>query len=616
VPSPPTQRLLGRYGDLASSSLLRPVSVPLENYALIGDSQCAALVSSEGSIDWLCFPRFDSPACFAALLGDSEHGRWLIAPRAEPTRVRRRYQPGSLILETEIETGEGAVRLVDFMSPRRAEPDVVRIVQGMRGTVSMHTELVIRFDYGSIVPWVRRRGNRLHAIAGPDALFMQSDAPLRGEKFRTLGDFSVGAGEELAFVLTWYPSSERPPDPRDARALLAEAQSWWREWTSACRYDGAWKQDVLDSLAVLKGLTYASTGGILAAPTTSLPEQLGGQRNWDYRFCWVRDATYTLMALMEAGYVDEARAWRDWLLRAVAGNPEALQIMYGPAGERRLTEYEIDWLPGYEGSKPVRIGNAAASQFQLDVYGELMDALHQTRLHELEPAPYAWSVQKVLLDFLEGAWREPDEGIWEPRGGRRHFVHSKVMAWVAFDRAVAAVERFGLGGRADRWRATREEIRAEVLRRGFDAERGTFVQAYGSRELDAALLRLPLVGFLPARDRRVMGTVDAIRRELCDDGFVLRYRTRESLDGLPEGEGAFLACTFWLVDCLALQGRRDQAVELFERLLSVRNDVGLLAEEYDLRAGRQVGNFPQAFSHVGLVNSAANLSRGLPAPGD
>jgi GH15 family glucan-1,4-alpha-glucosidase len=584
------------------------VSLPIEQYALIGDTQTAGLVGADGSIDWLCFPRFDAGACFAALLGDERHGRWLIAPAGGVTRVCRRYRPGTLVLETEFETGEGAVRVIDFMSPRRLEPDVVRVVQGTRGRVAMRTELVIRFDYGSIVPWVQRFGDRLHAIAGPEALALQSEVALHGENLRTVGDFSVARGDEVAFVLTWHPSNDDPPTHQDPRALLAEAERWWHEWSGACRYDGDWHDDVVSSLVTLKALTYEPTGGILAAPTTSLPERLGGERNWDYRFCWIRDATFTLMALMEAGYTQEARAWRDWLLRAVAGSPEDLQIMYGPGGERRLPELVLDWLPGYERAAPVRVGNAAAGQFQLDVYGELMDALHQARATGLEPEAPAWNVQKVLLDFLEGTWDEPDEGIWEVRGGRRHFVHSKVMTWVAFDRAVAAVERFGHDGPVDRWRAQCAAIHTEVLREGYDADRRTFVQAYGSRELDAALLMVPLVGFLPPDDPRVAGTIEAIQRELCDDGFVLRYRTKTATDGLPSGEGAFLACTFWLVDCLALLGRRDEAVALFERLLQARNDVGLLAEEYDPRDRRLLGNFPQAFSHVGLVNSAANLS--------
>ena len=580
----------------------------IEQYALIGDTQTAGLVGDDGSIDWLCFPRFDGPACFAALLGDDGHGRWLIAPAADRPRVTRRYRPGTLILETEFETDDGAVRVVDFMSPRRQEPDLVRIVEGLRGRVAMRTELVIRFDYGSGVPLVRRRGHGLHAVAGPEALSLQSDVDLRGEDLRTRGEFSLAAGEEAAFLLRWHPSHEDEPAPRNPRALLAEAERWWTDWSGACRYDGDWYDDVVGSLVTLKGLTYAPTGGILAAPTTSLPEQLGGERNWDYRFCWLRDATFTLMALMEAGYVAEAGAWRDWLMRAVSGSPKDIQAVYGPAGARRLPELSLDWLPGSEGAAPVRIGNAAAAQFQLDVYGEVMDVLHQAREAGVEPHPEAGRVQKALLDYLEGAWREPDEGIWEVRGPRRQFVHSKVMAWVAFDRAVAAVERHQLEGPADRWRVQRDTIREEVLREGYDAERNTFVQYYGGRELDGALLMLPLVGFLPPDDPRVAGTVEAVGRELCEDGLVLRYRTDPSIDGLPGREGAFLTCSFWLVDCLALVGRRDEAVALFDRLLGLRNDVGLLAEQYDSRAGRLVGNFPQAFSHVGLVNSASNLS--------
>ena len=583
----------------------------LEQYAMIGDTQAAALVGSDGSIDWLCLPRFDAGACFAALLGDERHGRWLLAPAGEVRAVSRRYRPGTLILETQFETAEGVVRLVDCMPPRHGDPDVVRLVQCVSGRVAMRTELRARFDYGAVVPWVREQDGHVLAIGGPDALWLSSDVELTVEDGCTVAEFSVAPGDEVAFRMTWEASHAPAPAGRDAATQIADAERWWRAWSSRSSYDGRWRDEVLGSLVTLKALTYAPTGGIVAAPTTSLPEQLGGPRNWDYRFCWVRDATFTLMALLEGGYVQEAREWRDWLLRAVAGQPQAMQIMYGIAGERRLPEQILDWLPGYENSPPVRIGNAAVDQVQLDVYGEVTDALHEAALAGLEFDPFAAEVHEQLLGFLEGAWHEPDEGIWEMRGPQRHFVHSKVMAWVAFDRAVQAVREFGVEGPVDRWRARREEIRAEVLREGYDAERNTFVQSYGSAELDGALLMLPLVGFLAPDDPRAIGTVEAVQRELCEDGFVLRYRPEAARDGLPGREGAFLPCTFWLVDCLALMGRHDQAVALFERLLSLRNDVGLLAEEYDSQAGRQVGNFPQAFTHVGLVNSAANLSRTL-----
>jgi len=581
----------------------------LERYALIGDTQTAGLVGDDGSIDWLCLPRFDSGACFAALLGDERHGRWRLAPVGELRRVTRRYRPGTLVLETEFETGEGVVRVVDCMPPRGREPDLARLVQGVTGRVAMRLELVIRFDYGHIVPWVRRRQDRLHAVAGPDALWLSSDVPLRGEEMTSVAEFSVGAGEEAGFVLAWTASHEGPPRPEGASDLIADATAWWSEWSERCDYDGRWPEQVMGSLVALKALTFAPSGGIVAAPTTSLPEQLGGSRNWDYRYCWIRDAAFTLMALLQGGYLQEAAAWRDWLLRTVAGQPDAMQIMYGCAGERRLPESTLEWLPGYEGSAPVRVGNGAAGQFQLDVYGELLDATHEARVAGLEHDEWAWALQRELLDFLEGNWREPDEGIWEVRGGRQQFVHSKVMAWVAFDRAVRAVEHFGRDGPAERWRARREEIRREVLREGYDAGRRTFTRAYGSQELDGALLMIALVGFLPATDERVRGTVQAIQRELCEDGLVLRYRTGDGGDGLPGREGAFLPCSFWLVDNLALMGRAGEAEALFERLRGLCNDVGLISEEYDTASKRLIGNFPQAFTHVGLVNSAATLSR-------
>ncbi len=587
------------------------MSRPIEDYALIGDMQTAALVGRDGSVDWLCLPRFDSGACFAALLGCREHGRWLVAPADGASRTSRRYLGDSLVLETEMETDAGVVRLVDFMPPRETRPDLVRVVEGVRGRVPMRMELVVRFDYGSVVPWVRRLDSALSFVAGPDALELRTPVDTTGVGLTTVAEFSIAAGQQVPFVLTWHPSHQAPPDPIDALTARSDTEAWWAKWSDLCSYEEGWSEQVRRSLLTLKALTYAPSGGIVAAPTTSLPEQVGGVRNWDYRFCWLRDATFTLQALMTAGYVAEARAWRDWLLRAVAGQPSALQIMYGPAGERRLPEQELEWLPGYAGSKPVRIGNAASRQLQLDVYGEVMDAMHQARRVGIEPSTPAWQLQRGLLDFLESAWHEPDEGIWEVRGPRRHFTHSKVMAWVAMDRAVKAVEWLGLDGPAERWRRLRQDIHDEVCQRGYDAERKTFTQYYGSRELDASLLMAPLVGFLPPHDERARGTVEAIQRELCHDGFVLRYPSEGpgQVDGLPAGEGAFLACTFWLADNLCLLGRHDEARSLFEQLLSVANDVGLLAEEYDPVSRRLVGNFPQAFSHVAVVNTARNLSR-------
>ena len=512
------------------------------------------------------------------------------------------------MLETDFETEDGTVRIVDCMPPRQKHPNLVRIVEGLTGRVPMRMQLVVRFEYGSIVPWVSHRRGLLSAVAGPDALTLRSRTETRGENLTTVAEFAVGAGASVPFVLTWHASSERAPRAIDPHRAVAETEAWWREWSSRSTYEGEWHDAVERSVVVLKALTYAPTGGIVAAPTTSLPEQLGGVRNWDYRYCWVRDATFALYALMMAGYTGEARAWRDWLVRAVAGQPEQMQIMYGVAGERRLTELELGWLPGYEGSAPVRIGNGAALQYQLDVYGELMDALHQARRAGIPSHPTAWHVQRALLDFLESSWREPDEGIWEVRGPRRHFTHSKVMAWVALDRAVKAVEQFGLAGPVGRWRGLRDEVHAEVCREGYDGERKTFTQYYGSTELDASLLMIPLVGFLPPSDPRVAGTVEAVQRELLHDGFVRRYSTSTEVDGLPEGEASFLACTFWLADNLALLGRRREARRLFERVLDLRNDLGLLSEEYDPAARRLVGNFPQALSHVGLVNTAYNLT--------
>ena len=588
-------------------------SSPLEDYALIGDTHSAGLVCRNGSLDWLCLPRFDSPACFAALLGDVRNGRWQIRPAGRVRRIERRYRGETLILETEFQTTEGTVRLVDCMLPRQRHPRVVRQVVGVRGAVAMHVSLRMRFEYGSVVPWVRHDGDTLSAVAGPDALEVRSDVPLQASDLEHVADFTVRAGEQVGFTLTWHPSYRPAPPAIDIPETVAQVESWWREWAGRSTYAGPWREPVMRSLITLKALTYGPTGGLAAAATTSLPEQMGGVRNWDYRYCWLRDASLTLEALMTGGYVDEAIAWREWLLRAVAGAPEDLQIMYGIAGERRLPEWELDWLAGYEGSRPVRVGNAAAGQLQLDVYGEVMAAMHTARRLGMTPDPFAWRIQRHVMDWLESNWRQPDDGIWEVRGLRRHFTHSKVMAWVAADRAVRAVEESGLDGNATRWRRLRAEIHDEVCREGYDASRGTFTQSYGSEALDASLLLIPTVGFLPPEDPRVAGTVEAIQKELCRDGLVLRYLPDEdAADGLPPGEGAFLACSFWLVDSLALLGRREEALALFERLLSLRNDVGLLSEEYDPGSGRLVGNFPQAFSHLALVASASTLADAKP----
>jgi len=585
---------------------------PIEDYAIIGDTHTAALVSRGGSIDWLCLPRFDSRACFAALLGNEHHGRWLIAPAGEVSEVRRRYRGDSLVLDTEFHTPDGIVRVVDCMPPRQHDPDVARVVEGVRGRVPMRMELVVRFDYGSIVPWVRHVGAGLHAIGGPDSVWLRTPVEVRGRNLTSVAEFTVAEGEQVPFMLTWHWSHERAPRAIDPVKAVRQTESWWQEWAGQLAWEGPWRDAVVRSLVTLKALTYGPTGGIVAAPTTSLPEALGGVRNWDYRYCWLRDATFTLYALMLAGARREAEAWREWLLRAVAGSPEQMQILYGVAGERRIDELELDWLPGYEGSSPVRVGNAAVKQFQLDIYGEVMDALYLARTIGVPAATSSWDLERALMDFLESNWRQPDEGIWEVRGPRRHFTHSKVMAWVAVDRAVKAVEFHGEQGPLDRWRALRHELHEEVTREGYDAERGAFVQYYGSKHLDASLLMIPLVGFLPATDPRMRGTVAAIERELLHEGFVLRYHpdAAEGVDGLPAGEGAFLACSFWLADNLTLAGRHDEARELFERLLDLRNDVGLLAEEYDPKTGRLVGNFPQAFSHVSLVNTARHLLAG------
>ncbi|MHB1486091.1 MAG: glycoside hydrolase family 15 protein [Acidimicrobiales bacterium] len=584
--------------------------LPLEDYAIIGDTHTAALVGRDGSIDWLCLPRFDSGACFAKLLGDDDNGYWKLSPKAPVKAVRRRYRERTMVLETEFDTEDGTVMVTDCMPVRERFPEVARLVTGISGRVEMTMELVVRFHYGSIVPWVRRLDGMLSAVAGPDALYFWSPVHTRGKDHTTTAEFAVSEGQQVPFSLAWNPSHSAPPRPTDARYATEETATWWEEWSSTCGYEGQWRQPVVRSLITLKALTYAPTGGIVAAVTTSLPEQLGGARNWDYRYCWLRDATLTLYSLMSAGYKEEAAAWRDWLLRAVAGDPADLQIMYGPGGERRIDESELDWLSGYEGARPVRIGNAAAGQYQLDVYGEVMDALHESRRVGIDPGGPAWDLQRVLMDFIETGWRKPDDGIWEVRGPQRHFTHSKIMAWVAMDRAVKGVEEFGLEGPVEKWRKLRQEIFDEVCDKGFNPKVGAFTQYYGTDQLDASILMMAMVGFLPCSDDRVRSTVEAIERDLTQDGFVLRYRPDkgDNVDGLTGGEGAFLACSFWLVDNLAMLGRHDDARKLFERLVALRNDVGLLSEEYDPVAGRLVGNFPQAFSHVSLVNSAYLLS--------
>jgi GH15 family glucan-1,4-alpha-glucosidase len=584
----------------------------IEDYGLIGDTHTAALVGANGSIDWLCAPRFDSAACFASLLGTDDNGFWDVAPAGDVSRTTRRYRDATLVLETEFETDAGVVRLVDCMPLRMSHPRVVRVVEGVRGVVPMRTRFKPRFDYGGIRPWVRRHDRTILATAGPEALELRSDVPLQGHDFQHTGEFSVAAGERVGFVLTSLPSWEDPPPPIDPVATVAETQEWWLEWSGRSTYAGGWADEVERSLITLKALTYQPTGGIVAAPTTSLPEFLGGVRNWDYRYCWLRDAALTLDSLMAAGYVQEATDWRDWLLRAVAGDPEELQIMYGLTGERRLDEYELQWLPGYESSSPVRVGNAASGQLQLDVYGEFTDAMFMARQLGAPPSPHAQSVETRIVQWLESHWRDPDSGLWEVRGPRRNFVHSKVMAWVAADRVIRSVEETGIEAPdavVERFRQMRDEIHEEVCRKGFDAERNTFTQYYGSKQLDASLLLIPQVGFLPPSDSRVVGTVDAIQRELVRDGFVMRYIPDEdAADGLPPGEGAFLACSFWLVNDLALIGRRQEAEDLFTRLLSLRNDLGLFSEEYDPVNKRLIGNFPQALTHLALISSAKALS--------
>ena len=585
----------------------------IEDYGFIGNLLSCALVANDGSIDWLCLPRFDSDACFAALLGTEENGYWKIAPASDDAKVTRRYRDGSTILETRFETADGIVTLIDFMPISQDEEhvDLFRIVRGDKGHVPMRMEFVLRFGYGETVPWVRRTDFGLRAVAGPDAVELHTHAELRGENYHTVAEFSVGEGASVPFALCWHPSHRARETRIDPEARLAETDAWWREWSGRCRFgDHAphpWREAVVRSAITLKGLSYGPTGGILAAATTSLPERIGGERNWDYRYCWIRDATLTLYALLTSGYREEARAWRQWMLRAAAGHPSQLQIMYGLSGERRLNETTLDWLDGYEGSKPVRIGNAAHDQLQIDVYGELMDALHVGRKFQLEPSRESWSFQQVLLEILKRRWPRPDKGIWEVRSGARHFTHSKLMAWVAYDRAVKGVEDYGLSGKVEEWRREREKIRGEILAHGWSEKRQSFVQTYDGEALDAALLMIPTVGFLPADDPRVVSTVLAIRRDLTEDGLLLRYRTDASDDGVSGQEGSFLVCTFWLADALSMIGRTDEAKELFERLLSLRNDLGLLAEEYDPREKRHLGNFPQAFSHVGLINTANNL---------
>ena len=581
----------------------------IEDYALIGNQETVALVARDGSIDWMAMPRFDSPPCFAALLGTPENGRWRIAPAGDEVDVKRAYRDGSTVLETQFSTPDGAAVVIDFMSRRDGVCDLMRIVRGVRGRVALHTEIVVRFDYGSVVPWVSRRDDgRLHFVAGPDRLTLATPVELHGEGLRTVGDFEVAQGEELAFTLTWQASWREDLPAPDAADALVQVVSKWQAWSSRLPQGDEVSEAMRRSLVTLKALAHWQTGGIVAAATTSLPEKIGGVRNWDYRFCWLRDATFTLYALLELGFVDEAEAWRAWLVRAVAGSPEDLQIMYGVAGERRLDEYEVPWLPGYENSAPVRIGNAAAGQVQLDVYGEVLDALYVARKAGLAYDERSWAVECAMVRHLETIWDQPDDGIWEVRGGRRHFTHSKVMAWVAFDRVVRSATEFGLEGPVEHWCRVRDAIHDQVCERGFDAAQNSFVQSYGSSALDASLLLIPVVGFLPPDDPRIRGTLAAIERGLLRDGLVLRYDTGDSKDGLPPGEGAFLACTFWLADNYLLQNRVDEAQALFDRLLGYRNDVGLLAEEYDPVARRQLGNFPQAFSHLALINTATGLA--------
>jgi GH15 family glucan-1,4-alpha-glucosidase len=582
----------------------------IEDYAMIGDLHTAAMVAADGSIDWLCLPRFDSPACFAGLLGTEDAGRWLMAPVDGGRCTRRRYRGDTLVLETEWETADGHVRVIDFMPVRDEVADLVRIVEGVSGTVPMRTELVLRFDYGQIVPWVTKTESGVRAVAGPDAVLVTADVPLEGRDLRTVSEFTVEPGDRVAFVLTWFPSHDPEPTPADAEETLAATELFWSRWSAKSTAYGPHKDAIQRSLVTLKALTYAPTGGIVAAPTTSLPEQLGGPRNWDYRFCWLRDATLALQSLLTAGYTEEASAWRDWLVRAVAGDPADLRIMYGLDGRRRLPEETIDWLPGYEGSRPVRVGNAASDQLQLDVWGEVLDGLSLTRSTIGSGDDDAWNVQLSLIEHLAERWKEPDNGLWEMRGPQRHFTYSKVMAWVAVDRMIDGARTYDLPGPVRRWERMRAEIRRDILANGYDAKRNTFVQAYGSDELDASLLLIPRVGFLPPGEKRVIGTIDAIQGDLTENGLVLRYRPQASDDGLPGGEGVFIACSFWLVDALIGAGRREEAEALFTRLLDLRNDVGLLSEEWEPSSARQLGNMPQAFSHFALIRSAFHLLSG------
>lgn len=588
------------------------MSAAIEDYGIIGDCESAALVARNGSIDWLCWPRFDSDACFAALLGTPENGRWLLAPASTVRNTTRKYRDRTLILETRFDTKDGTVTVIDFMPPRSGHSDLVRMVRGESGKVRMTMELTIRFDYGMSVPWISSIGEGLlHAIVGPHLIVANGGAPLTHSDGKITAEFTVNPGETVPFVIMHSPSHHPAPLPISPGAALAQTERFWLDWVAHCTFGGIAADAVERSLIVLKALTYAPTGGIVAAPTTSLPEEIGGGRNWDYRYCWLRDATFTLLAFMNAGFHSEADAWRDWLLRAVAGKASQDQIMYGIAGERRLFEWEVSWLSGYENSKPVRVGNAAATQLQLDVYGEVADAMHQARKNALSIPEQSAAIERDWIAYLEKIWMQPDEGIWEVRGERQQFTHSKLMAWVAVDRAIKDFERFRLAGPLDHWRRLRDEIHAHVCQHGFNASVGTFVQSYGSTALDASLLLIPLVGFLPASDPRVVATIEAIERKLVVDGFVLRYDLQKSDDGVAGDEATFLFCSFWLVDCLTMLGRRDDAQHLFDRLLNVRNDLGLLAEEYDPISGRQLGNFPQAFSHIGLVNSAVNLSRAV-----
>ena len=582
----------------------------IEDYGFIGNTVTGALVGRDGSIDWLCLPAFDSGACFAALIGTAENGHWKIAPTGNDFKVTRAYRPQTAILETIFENADGAVTITDFMplAEDGTRVDLIRIITCTRGSVDLQSRLVLRFDYGGIVPWVQKSDNGLVAISGPDGVALQTHIPVYGKDMATLADFTLTAGKTASFCLSWFHSNKDVPEPLDTETALQKTEQQWRAWSAKAKSVDPWNDAILRSLITLKALTFSPTGAIVAAPTTSLPEKIGGARNWDYRYCWIRDSTLTLYAMLNSGYHEEAKAWRQWLLRAAAGEPSKLQIMYGLRGERRLTEMEVPWLTGYEGSQPVRLGNGAHNQVQLDVYGELMDTLHVARKFDLENDEESWQLQKAFIAFVEKSWRQPDSGIWEVRGPPQQFTYSKIMAWVALDRAIKAVEMFNLSGPVEQWRQTAADIHADVCQSGYNAEKGYFVQAYGSTQLDASLLLMAQLGFVPPDDPRFIATVAAVERELLVDGFVLRYRPEQTDDGLSSGEGAFLACSFWLVDAYAIINRYDDAVALFERLLTLRNDLGLLAEEYDVTAKRQLGNFPQAFSHIALINSAHNLS--------